>query len=159
MIFLPIAYNSYNSMASYFNFYVIVLSKGNQVLIKSLWGIWPVSQSCLIHKDLQDIPPFWFLNPFKYLSVQFSSCLLACKTCIHVSCYLLILGLIFKSNVPVFCRNSRGRYRTAATSKMERLLIIVNDFQLLTIITKCSILDVVAVLDPLLNSVFWFLSS
>ena len=102
---------------------------------------------------------FWFLNPFKYLSVQFSSCLLAGKTCIHVSCYLLILGLILKSNVPVFCRNSRGRSRTAATSKMERLLIIVNGFQLLTIITKRSILDVVAVLDPLLNSVFWFLSS
>ena len=146
-------------MASYFNFYVIVLSKGSQLLTKSLWGILPVFQSCLIHKDLQDIPPFWFLNPFKYLSVQFFSCLLAGKTCIHVSCYLLILGLIFKSNVPVFCRNSRGGSRTAATSKMERLLIIVNGFQLLTIITKRSILDVVAVLDPLLNSVFWFLSS
>ena len=44
----------------------------------------------------------------------------------------------------------RGGSRTAATSKMERFLIIVNDFQPLTIITKCSVLDVVAVLDPLL---------
>ena len=31
---------------------------------------------------------------------------------------------------------------------MERFVIIVNDFQPLTIITKPSILDVVAVLDP-----------
>ena len=53
---------------------------------------------------------------------------------------------------------SRGRSRTAATSKMKRFLIIVysfqlfinyyHSFQLLTIITKHSILDVAAVLDP-----------
>ena len=42
----------------------------------------------------------------------------------------------------------RGGSRTAATSKMERFVIIVNGFQLLTVITKCSILDVAAVLDP-----------
>ena len=37
---------------------------------------------------------------------------------------------------------------TAATFKMERFVIIVNGFQPLTIITKRSILDVAAVLDP-----------
>ena len=37
---------------------------------------------------------------------------------------------------------------TAATSKMERFAIIVNDFYPLAIITKRSILDVAAVLDP-----------
>ena len=37
---------------------------------------------------------------------------------------------------------------TAATSKMELFVIIVNSFQLLNIITKCSILDVAAALDP-----------
>ena len=42
----------------------------------------------------------------------------------------------------------RGGFRTAATSKMELLVITVNGFQLLTISTKCSILDVAAVLDP-----------
>ena len=42
----------------------------------------------------------------------------------------------------------RGGSRTAATSKMEHFVIIVNGFQPLTIITKCSILDVAAVLDP-----------
>ena len=41
----------------------------------------------------------------------------------------------------------RGGYRTVATSKMELFVIIVNGFQPLTIITKCSILDVAAVLD------------
>ena len=37
---------------------------------------------------------------------------------------------------------------TAATSKMELFVIIVNVFEPLTIITKCSILDVAAFLDP-----------
>ena len=44
----------------------------------------------------------------------------------------------------------RGGSKTAATSNMEFFVIIVNGFQSLTIITKCSILDVAAVLDPLL---------
>ena len=42
----------------------------------------------------------------------------------------------------------RGGSRTAATSKMERFVIVVNGWKLLTIITKCSILDVAAALDP-----------
>ena len=42
---------------------------------------------------------------------------------------------------------SRCGSKTAATSKMELFVIIVNGFQSLTIITKCSILDAAAVLD------------
>ena len=42
----------------------------------------------------------------------------------------------------------RGGSRDAATSKMERFVIIVNGFQSLTIITKRSILDVAASLGP-----------
>ena len=42
----------------------------------------------------------------------------------------------------------RGGSRTAVTSKMECFVIIVNDWKPLTIITKHSILDVAAVLDP-----------
>ena len=45
----------------------------------------------------------------------------------------------------------RGGSRAAATSKMERFVITVNGFQPLTIITKRSILDVAAALDPPLN--------
>ena len=45
----------------------------------------------------------------------------------------------------------RGGSRTAATTKMELFVIIVNGFQPLSIITKCSILDVAAVLDPPLH--------
>ena len=41
--------------------------------------------------------------------------------------------------------------RDAATSKMERFVIIVNGFQSLTIITKRCILDVLAALDPPLD--------
>ena len=40
-----------------------------------------------------------------------------------------------------------SRYRAAATSKMERFVIKVNGWPL-TIITKHSILDVAAALDP-----------
>ena len=46
----------------------------------------------------------------------------------------------------------RGRSRAAATSKMERFVVIVNGWKPLTIITKCSILDVEAALDPPLIS-------
>ena len=41
----------------------------------------------------------------------------------------------------------KGGSRTAATSKMERFVIIVNGFQLLIIITKHFILDLAVVLD------------
>ena len=50
---------------------------------------------------------------------------------------------------------NRGGSRTAATSKMERFVIIVNGFQPLTIITKRSILDVAAVLDPPLMIIYF----
>ena len=45
----------------------------------------------------------------------------------------------------------RGGSRTAAVSKMERFVIIVNGWKPLTIVTKRSILDVAAVLDPPLH--------
>ena len=54
----------------------------------------------------------------------------------------LILGVYQRSVL------GRGRTRTAGTSKMEHVVIIVNGFQPLTIIKKGSILDVTAVLDP-----------
>ena len=47
---------------------------------------------------------------------------------------------------------SRGGSRAAATSKMERFVIIVNCLKPLTVITKRSILDVAAALDPPLTS-------
>ena len=42
----------------------------------------------------------------------------------------------------------RGGSRSAATSKMERFVIIVDGWKPLTITTKRSILDVAAGLDP-----------
>ena len=47
---------------------------------------------------------------------------------------------------------SRGGSRAAATSKMERFVIIVNGSKPLTVITKRSTLDVAAALDPPLIS-------
>ena len=41
-----------------------------------------------------------------------------------------------------------GGSRSAATSKMERFVIIVNGWKPLIIITKRSILDIAAALDP-----------
>ena len=43
--------------------------------------------------------------------------------------------------------------RAAATSKMECFVIIVNRYQPLNIITKHSILDVAAALDPPLTRI------
>ena len=43
---------------------------------------------------------------------------------------------------------TRGESRTAGTSKMVRFLIMVNGCKPLTFITKRSILDVAAALDP-----------
>ena len=43
---------------------------------------------------------------------------------------------------------SRGGSRAAAKFKMEHCVIIVNGWKPLTIITKHSILDLAAVLDP-----------
>ena len=43
---------------------------------------------------------------------------------------------------------TRGGSRVASSSKMECFVIINNGFKPLTIITKHSILDVAAVLDP-----------
>ena len=51
---------------------------------------------------------------------------------------------------------SRGGSRAAATSKMQRFVIMVNGWKPLIIITKHSILDVAAVLDP--PQIAWFLS-
>ena len=56
------------------------------------------------------------------------------------SCYSTCENLAFSC--------TRGGSRTAATSKMDRFVIIVNGWKPLTIITKRSILDVAAVLDP-----------
>ena len=45
-------------------------------------------------------------------------------------------------------RKSRDGSRAAATSKIERFVIIVNGWKPLTVITKRSILEVAAALDP-----------
>ena len=56
----------------------------------------------------------------------------------------------------VYIQLYKGGPRTAAASKMKCLMIIVNRFQPLTIITKHSILDVEAVLDPPLIKLFFY---
>ena len=53
----------------------------------------------------------------------------------------------------IFCA-LRGGSRAAATSNMERFVITVNGFQSLSIITKRSILDIAAALDPPLQ---WYI--
>ena len=57
------------------------------------------------------------------------------------------LSSVFEVYISLLDTMLRGAPRTAATSKMEHFVIIVNGFQPLTIITKRSILEVAAVLD------------
>ena len=62
---------------------------------------------------------------------------------------------MFPGNDALLYEEARGsRSRAAATSKRERSVIIVNGWKPLTIITKCSILDVATVLDPPLEAYF-----
>ena len=49
--------------------------------------------------------------------------------------------------------SARDEPRAAATSKMERFVIIINGRKPLTIITKHSILNVEAALDPPLSAI------
>ena len=61
---------------------------------------------------------------------------------------LLKLMLSNTKKIIKTCGRTRGRFRAVTISKMERFVIIVNSWRPLTIITKCSILDVATVLDP-----------
>ena len=61
--------------------------------------------------------------------------------------HAILTVILVVSNV---CSLLSEASKTAAASKMEHFVIIVNSWKLLTIITKSSILDVAAVLDPLL---------
>ena len=68
------------------------------------------------------------------------------KTCMNlINSVTLLLSISFSLR-------PRDGSRTATTSKMEHFLIIVNGWKPLTIITKSSILDVAAVLDPPLQT-------
>ena len=49
---------------------------------------------------------------------------------------------------------ARGGSGTAETSKIEHLVLIVNSWRSLTIITKSFLVDVAAVLDPPLVALF-----
>ena len=76
--------------------------------------------------------------------------------------YGILSGLsitFFFKKVKTFFRESRGGSRTAATSKMERFVIIVGAWKPLTIITKHSILVIAAALHPpvvsYLTKYFW----
>ena len=59
--------------------------------------------------------------------------------------------IFFAVTIKISHNDITGGSRAAATSKMEYFVIIVNSFQPLTIITKHSILDVAAALDPPLD--------
>ena len=54
----------------------------------------------------------------------------------------------------IYLNIARGGSRTTVTSKMERFEIIVNGWKPLTIITKRSMLDVAAAVDPLVIGSF-----
>ena len=62
-----------------------------------------------------------------------------------------LCSIIIRRTEKTLCSGTiiyRGGSRAAATSKMERFVIIVNGWKPLTIITKDSILDVAVTLDP-----------
>ena len=70
---------------------------------------------------------------------------------------IILISLVQKSSHSVFFEvtvlKTRGGSRAAATSKMERFVIIVNGCKPLAIITNRFILDVAAALDPPLKNI------
>ena len=65
--------------------------------------------------------------------------------------YAINISMTIGSMIPSFTKTLqfiRDGSRAATTSKMERFVIIVNGWKRFTIITKRSILDVAAALDP-----------
>ena len=87
-------------------------------------------------------------------SIWYSFGSLSCLKYLSFQTVILVLGsyYIFRQTQKQFLLQLvgvfRGGSRAAATSNMERFVIIVNGFQPLTIITKHFILDVAAALDP-----------
>ena len=82
--------------------------------------------------------------------------LLILSLCLYTLLVIVIYTIFFSISILISICNQishygmiyRGGSRTAATSKMEHFVIIVNSRKPLTIITKRSILDVAAALDP-----------
>ena len=72
-------------------------------------------------------------------------------SCVKFSVFILSFVWLFISLGLIYNKTIRGGSKTAAASKMKLFVIIVNGFQAFTINTKCSILDVAAVLDPSLT--------
>ena len=72
----------------------------------------------------------------------------------HTACIIEALKLCLQCKNSIFNNKHflqtvhKGGSSAAATSKMERFVIIVNGWKPLTIITKHSILDLAAALDP-----------
>ena len=63
-----------------------------------------------------------------------------------------VISLTFSPDDIYLDVSTRCGFRTAATSKMGHFVTIVYGFQPLTIVSKCSILDVAAVVDPPLST-------
>ena len=76
---------------------------------------------------------------------------------LHSFSFLLLYSFYdkFYINDKLELTKTRSVSRAAATSKIECFEIIVNGWNPLTIITKRSILDVAATLDPPLQNWYW----
>ena len=95
------------------------------------------------------------LNPFKFSLTNFATSGSTAFQIFALFWKAVSISELNESKVLAFTyasASSRDGSRTAAISKMERFVIIVNGFQSLTIIAKRSILDVEAALDPFLSS-------
>ena len=79
---------------------------------------------------------------FGNIQLEVSRISIACKTLNLTKFVNDVIRQCFKIVEP------KGGSRTVATSKVELIVIIVNGFETLTIITKSSTLDVAAVLGP-----------
>ena len=101
-----------------------------------------------------------FINKYQEFCQIFSlKQLISCPTRVICNTSSLIDHILTNSTEKILQSGIRGGSRAAATSKMECFVIILNGCNRLTIITKHSILDVAAALDPPLGIIDCYVGS
>ena len=102
-----------------------------------------------------------YLDPYVHFIISFhlvylmTFSLYFVFTCICLSIWMSVIFNGSTNSLTFFKMQSaaRGGSRTAATFKIKRFVIIVNGWSPLTIITKRSILDAAAILNPPLTAI------
>ena len=88
------------------------------------------------------------INGFQLLTISTKCSILDAAAVLDPHLMMIIMMMMMMMMMMNYFCHIKSGSRAAAISKMERIVIIVNDWKPLTIITKRPILDVTAALNP-----------